>query len=185
MIQRPTPDDLPSLEEEKEQLSRRLRNTYDLLGDVIDEKLLQRIENDRKRIKEIDRELTELNEDDVRSFDKESFVESVLRRLQTLPQEWRIMPYAQIKNLLQVVVENLRIDQETGRLTFGIIISLDLDALGISDEEKPVRLDSPLPWQSPAKANQKIGICIAEIVCEQALNGKDDCYHCRRKRKAA
>jgi hypothetical protein len=169
------------LREERENLVRRLREAYRLLGDMNDV-LADQIADDKARIKAIDLEISKSERPLKKDSDVETIVRRVRKRMDGLAENLDNLPYAQIKQLLLTLVGDLRIDLETQELA----IELILPASMLNDGQlETVRLDSKWPWPSEAEANRSGGLKIADYRCEHSRIKRQDCYTCSRVKRTA
>lgn len=166
---------------EREDIARRLREAYKLLGNK-DEFIAEQITADRKRVKAIDQELANLQKPTMPETDVEQVIQRVHERLGGLPDNLEELPHAKIKQLVQALVGDLVIDLETQTLSIKLIMPQSILDSGTLEA---VRLDSKWPWPSEVEANRSRGLRIADYRCTHHRVEHKDCYTCSRVKRPA
>lgn len=170
-----------SLTEERDNLARRLREAYRLLGGTNDV-LADQMAEDQSRIKAIDQELAEVQKPVKMKTDAETMIRRAHQRLDGLADNLDDLPHAQIKQLLLTLVGDLRIDLETQSLSIELVLPTSMLKDG---QLETVRLDSRWPRQFEAETNRSGGLSIADYRCEHSRIKRQDCYTCRRTQRSA
>ncbi len=174
-----------NLNQERDEIGRRLKRVHKTSGHLTDEELEAVVADDNARIIAIRHALATLDRDEAyRPPTSDEAIAALSARLAALPTDWRTVPNNEMKHLLATVIESCVIDLATREVTLSIRVPANLldQPLPIKHDDE-VRVNFRSLWPSSPDATHAGGPRIAKFACEH--HPKQKCYHCQRLRPAA